>query len=223
MLGAATRPPASDADTTRERILVRAEELFARQGYAGTSVREITGAAGCNLAAVNYHFGSKLGLYREVFARRLATLREQRIASIRRTMASEHGSVTIEDVLEAFADAFLEPLLDRSHGRRLVVLLGRELLDPQLEPEVFAAEMQVPVRKALSDALMTVDPALDRRRLALSIESFVAQLVHVVHLKRFTDDLGGGTGPGLDLSEMVDHIVRFTGAGIRATTEGRPS
>ena len=70
---------------TRTRLLDTAECLFAERGFAGTSVRDITADAGCNLAAVNYHFGGKQNLYREVFRRRLAALREQRLASIRTT------------------------------------------------------------------------------------------------------------------------------------------
>lgn len=54
---------------TRTLLLAAARPLFARQGFAGTSVREITRAAGVNLGAVTYHFGSKQALYEEVLAR----------------------------------------------------------------------------------------------------------------------------------------------------------
>ena len=54
---------------TRERILDVAERLFMERGYEATSLRMVTGAAEVNLAAVNYHFGSKEGLLREVFRR----------------------------------------------------------------------------------------------------------------------------------------------------------
>ena len=58
-------------EDTRERILDEAEILFAGQGYHAVSVREITSAAQCNLAAVNYHFGNKHNLYLEVFRSRV--------------------------------------------------------------------------------------------------------------------------------------------------------
>ena len=58
---------------TRERILDAAEHLFMEHGYDGTSMRQITGDAAVNLAAVNYHFGSKESLMQEVFRRRLAS------------------------------------------------------------------------------------------------------------------------------------------------------
>jgi AcrR family transcriptional regulator len=62
---------------TRERILDVAERLFMENGYEATSMRVITSAAEVNLAAVNYHFGSKEALLREVFRRRLAWLNER--------------------------------------------------------------------------------------------------------------------------------------------------
>ena len=51
----------------KDRILREAEVLFARRGFYAVTVREITQAAHCNLASVNYHFGNKKNLYMEVF------------------------------------------------------------------------------------------------------------------------------------------------------------
>mgnify|MGYP005998026439 CR=1 FL=1 len=59
------------ASSTRERLLDAAEQLFAEQGVASTSLRQLTAAAGTNLAAVHYHFGSKLDLVQQVFERRV--------------------------------------------------------------------------------------------------------------------------------------------------------
>lgn len=63
---------------TVERILDAAEQLFAERGFAETSLRLITSKAGVNLAAVNYHFGSKKALIQAVFSRFLALLRQSR-------------------------------------------------------------------------------------------------------------------------------------------------
>ena len=67
---------------TRDRILDVAEQLFMAHGYEGTSLRVITNAAEVNLAAVNYHFGSKEALLREVFRRRLAWLNRERLRAL---------------------------------------------------------------------------------------------------------------------------------------------
>ena len=56
---------------TKDRILGAAEELFAQYGFSGTSLRQVTSRADVNIAAVNYHFGSKENLVNEVFRRRM--------------------------------------------------------------------------------------------------------------------------------------------------------
>ena len=67
---------------TRTRILDAAEELFMQHGFEGTSMRQLTTRAGVNLAAVNYHFGSKDALIEAVFRRRLDPMNAARIAAL---------------------------------------------------------------------------------------------------------------------------------------------
>ena len=76
---------------TRERILDAAERLFMAHGYEGTSMRQITGEAAVNLAAVNYHFGSKESLMQEVFRRRLDWLNEERLRVLDHMEADANG------------------------------------------------------------------------------------------------------------------------------------
>src|SRR2546426_2395230 len=64
---------------TKERILDAAETLFMEHGFEATSVRLITAAAGANLAAANYHFGSKEELFRAVLTRRLDPMNQERV------------------------------------------------------------------------------------------------------------------------------------------------
>ena len=64
-----------NVDDTATRILDAAEVLFAEKGFAGTSSRDITSSAGCNLASINYYFGGKDNLYKDVCKRRLNVLR----------------------------------------------------------------------------------------------------------------------------------------------------
>lgn len=202
---------------TRERLLDAAERLFAENGFAATSVRDITAAAASNIAAVNYHFGGKHNLYNEVFRRRMAAMREQRIASIRQSRA-EGGS--LEAVLQAFATAFLQPLVDRGSGRLLIELISREMLDPQLPRELFLAEVVGPIQEVLADAIVAATPGLGPGPARLCVISIVGQLLQVAHrLQR--GELAAGWGAELPpLPEMVDQIVRFSAAGVRASARG---
>ena len=91
---------------TRERILDAAERLFMENGYEATSMRTITGAAEVNLAAVNYHFGSKEALLREVFRRRLAWLNRERLQALdRREQQAGGAQLKPSQILEAFSVA----------------------------------------------------------------------------------------------------------------------
>jgi AcrR family transcriptional regulator len=198
---------------TRERLLDAAERLFAENGFAATSVRDITATASSNIAAVNYHFGGKHNLYHEVFRRRMAAMRDQRIASIRQVQG---GASSLEGVLYAFATAFLQPLVDRGSGRLLIELITREMLDPQLPRELFLAEVVGPVQEALAEAIMTVTPGLEPGPARLCVVSIVGQLLQVAHRLR-RGELAPAWGAELPpLPDMVGQIVRFSAAGVRA-------
>jgi AcrR family transcriptional regulator len=198
---------------TRERLLDAAERLFAEKGFAATSVRDITAAAASNVAAINYHFGGKHNLYHEVFRRRMAAMRDQRIASIRQ---AQGGTESLEGVLYAFATAFLQPLVDRGSGRLLIELITREMLDPQLPRELFLAEVVGPVQEALAEAIMKVTPGLEPGPARLCVVSIVGQLLQVAHRLR-RGELAHAWGAELPpLPEMVGQVVRFSAAGVRA-------
>ena len=91
---------------TKQHILDTAEQLFAERGYAATSLRAVTQAAGVNLAAVNYHFGSKTGLLFAVVERRVNPVNAERLRLLD-TLESGPEPPELEAVLRAFiAPAF---------------------------------------------------------------------------------------------------------------------
>lgn len=115
--------PRADGEATRQRLLDAALALFANQGFAQTSVREIAQAAQANVAAISYHFGDKAGLYRAVFFEPVSTVEED-LARYR----GEH--LTLTQALQGYYDVFLAPLLDGDTGRLCVKLRMREMLEP---------------------------------------------------------------------------------------------
>src|SRR4051812_43041858 len=74
----AAAPDPTSADT-KTRILDAAEQLFMEHGFEATSLRQLTAAASVNLAAVNYHFGTKEELFQAVLTRRLDPMNQERI------------------------------------------------------------------------------------------------------------------------------------------------
>jgi AcrR family transcriptional regulator len=99
--------------TTKDKLMDSAEKLFARMGFHGASLRNITRAAGVDLAGVPYHFGSKKQLFVSVIERRGRVVNEerlQRLAEARLRAAPRCPST------EAVVDAFLDPILERLAG-----------------------------------------------------------------------------------------------------------
>jgi len=140
---------------TKTRILDAAEYLFARHGYDATSLRQITGRAKVNLAAVNYHFGSKKELVKAVIARRLLPLnklREERLDEVERALASG-GKVGSREILRAF----IEPTVHfRASGRGpedFIVLVGRILAEPDQTAREIFIEMVRPLFLRLSEEI----------------------------------------------------------------------
>jgi len=202
-----------------DRLLDASEGLFAEKGFDGTSIREITSQAKCNLAAVNYHFGGKEKLYSEVFRRRLIAIRDVRIASIENVMSQTDHEPTLEELIRAFAIAFIEPLVDKSQGQQFIRMTIREMLDPRLPKRMFAEEVAIPTLGALGKAMSRVCPGLGQKETVMSIISVVGQLMHAIHHNEMfiaKEDLGL---PMPNLTEMVDHIVEFSTAGIRAAVK----
>jgi len=81
--------------STKDRILGAAEELFAQYGFAGTSLRQVTSRADVNIAAVNYHFGSKENLVNEVFRRRMDVMTGHRLQQLERALREHPGELEL--------------------------------------------------------------------------------------------------------------------------------
>src|ERR1700704_6607704 len=110
---------------TRERVLRSAAQLFADRGFKKVTVREICRAAKANVAAVNYHFGDKEGLYREVLAQAIETMQATTDAG---RLAGEGGSS--EHKLRAYIRVVLQAAAGTGHDTWIQQLVAHEIADP---------------------------------------------------------------------------------------------
>lgn len=162
-------------EAIRQRIISASETLFAEHGYEATSLRMITRLARVNLAAVNYHFDDKQGLFCELFTRRLGALNAARLDRLRREEESAGGlPVPLRSILEALVIPVFELGRDTSGGgQHAVRIIGRCLTEPQpFMSDLLATEFQ-PVMVRFAQAL--------RRQLPnLSPEDFLWRVSFVV-------------------------------------------
>lgn len=154
----------TDARRTKERILDAAETLFMELGFEGTPLRVLTARAGVNLAAVNYHFGSKEDLFRAVLTRRLDPMNDERVELLSQFEAQALPSpVSCERILTAMFVPALRLARDPARGgRNFLRLLGRAYADPspfirRLLSEQYA-QMIARFKAAFARALPTLPP-----------------------------------------------------------------
>jgi len=149
---------------TRERILDAAERLFMAHGFDGASMRQITGEAAVNLAAVNYHFGSKEALMQEVFRRRLDWLNEERMRVLDE-MEQEAGDKPLKpsQIVDGFFGTLLRLAEDKRRGGIIFLrLLGRTLTDPSDFIRTFLADEYAGVMDRYKQALFKALPDVPR-------------------------------------------------------------
>ncbi|MCB1754380.1 MAG: TetR family transcriptional regulator [Gammaproteobacteria bacterium] len=119
------------AADTKKKILNTAEQLFATNGIANTSLRTITQKARVNLASVNYHFGSKDELVVQVFLRRLDPMNKERLSRLVELKRRAAGSrPSLNDVIRAFVEPPLEMSRRDDGGAVFIKLLGRTYTEP---------------------------------------------------------------------------------------------
>ncbi len=211
---------AGSVKNVKDRLLDAAEGLFCERGFKGTSIRDIAASAGCNIASVNYYFGSKEKLYEEVWRRYLIPMRDARIASINKVMSQAEARPSLEDLLKSFADTFVGSIVDANRASRLTKLMGREYIDSHLPTNMFVDEIIKPTVTAMHKALVKTCPDLDESKILPVVFSVIGQLVHLIRIRTMleqgSDDLSMQI---FNSDEAINHIVKFSAAGIRAYTD----
>ena len=163
-------PPDHENITTRQRLLEVAGEVFAEHGFKNATVREICKLAGANVAAINYHFGDKQGLYSE-------TLRYW----IRESLAKYPPNLGVDETatpqqkLHAYVRSFFQRIFDSGRPSWYGKLMAREMIEPT-HAWIIANETMQPIanqaRGIVRERAGIGDNELRAARAALSGRSF---------------------------------------------------
>ncbi|MBK6336576.1 MAG: TetR family transcriptional regulator [Betaproteobacteria bacterium] len=174
----AVRGPAA----TKDRILDAAEALFMEHGYEATSLRAITSAADANLAAVNYHFGSKEELFQAILTRRLDPMNQERVALLD-TLEQEAGNAPVdcERILAAMIIPALHLARDPARGgSNFLRLLGRAYADPAPFLRHFLSEHYAVMIGRFKTAFGRALPQLSRRELSWRLHFIMGALSYTL-------------------------------------------
>jgi len=192
--------------STCDRILDSAERLFAEEGFHVSSMRQITQAADVNLAAINYHFGSKQALVVAVFRRRLDSLNQARLQRLD-TALDDPG----EPRLQAVLDAFVRPAIELTHdqagkGHRFMRILLRAFADQDEQLRRDLSAEYAHVMRRFADAIEQALPGTSRDTIRRQLDFIVGALTHTMAESHSED------GPAI-----ATDLVAFAAAGLRGT------
>ena len=202
---------------TRTRILDAAEELFMQHGFEATSMRLLTAKAGVNLAAVNYHFGSKDALIEAVFRRRLDPMNQARVAELEKVEA-QPGPAATEAIIRAFLSPTLKLVEDaKGGGRNFIRLLGRTYTEPTKAVRQLIGQMYAPVMDRFKAALERALPQMPREELVWRMHFMFGTLAYTLAATD-TVQLIAGCKPEdrYDARLLEERLTAFLHAGLNA-------
>jgi AcrR family transcriptional regulator len=199
--------------STKDRILGAAEELFAQHGFAGTSLREVTSRADVNIAAVNYHFGSKDNLINEVFRRRMDVMSAHRLAALHEALERQPGE--LEPILAAFVKPALAMSQDRHGGGAFIRVIARAYAEKNDGLRKFLSDQYGHVLRDFAKAIAGCVPHLGKEALYWRLDFLSGALTYAMA------DFGlikrpSGVTETSHRSHAAEELIRFAAAGLRA-------
>ena len=204
---------------TRTRILDAAEELFMQHGFGGTSMRLLTSRAGVNLAAVNYHFGSKDALIEAVFRRRLDPMNAARIARLDELEAEAAGrALAPESIIRAFISPGLRMIEDtRGGGRNFIRLLGRTYTESAKAIRALIGQMYAPVMARYKSAFERALPHMPREELVWRMHFMFGTLAYTLAATDSVQLIAGCKPEDRhDARLLEDRLAAFLASGLNA-------
>ncbi len=190
-----------------------------QRGFEGTSMRLLTSKAGVNLAAVNYHFGSKDALIEAVFRRRLDPMNAERVAELERLERSAAGApLAPEAIIRAFIAPSLAMIEDaKGGGRSFIRLLGRAYTDPSKPIRALIGTLYAPAMKRYKAAFERALPELPAEELNWRMHFMFGTLAYTLAATD-TVQLIAGCKPEdrYDARLLAERLAPFLCAGLLA-------
>lgn len=204
---------------TKTRIMNAAEQLFARDGFHITSLRTLTELANVNLAAVNYHFGSKEGLLQAVVDRRLQPLDKIRQRKLRAVL-SDADAKGVEPTAKDLLRAFIEPTLEfRNSGpgaKDFLALIGRSLSEPDETVRNYFIKQVLPIFALLYKGLQRALPHLPDTLLITRLQFTMGAMSHVMCSNARPGQQIPGFPQPLSDTQLADALINFVTTGLEA-------
>jgi TetR/AcrR family transcriptional regulator, regulator of cefoperazone and chloramphenicol sensitivity len=196
-----------------EKILLAAGEIFAEKGYKNVTVREICARAGVNVAAINYHFGDKESLYKEV------VMRWEKEAFSKYPLKPDAAeTASPEERLTIFVRFFLLRMLDEGRPSWFGKLVAREFIEPTAAMDILVEDAIRPSYLLLSSIVRDIiGKGASEEGIRLCSASIVGQCLYFHNSRPVLKALYGPDKLDItDIEKIAEHIARFSIAAMRA-------
>lgn len=199
---------------TREQILEAAWNLFAERGFEDVSVRDVTNAAGVNLASVSYHFGGKEGLIQETVKRCMNPINEYRIKLLKEA-SDQHGgmaNIPIYDLMTAFMRPVVMPEECGVRAGLMLRLVARYLIESDYTIPSVSRNLYTEVFQIYAKAFMVHYPNLSPVKIVKHIVFSSGTVIYYHGLGKVALQLSSGTQGDvgeIDREEMLEDIVEY--------------
>ena len=208
---------------TKTRILDAAEQLFMEHGFEATSLRSLTTAASVNLAAVNYHFGSKEELFQSVLTRRLDPMNQERIDLLEKLEREAAAKpIPCERILFAMLIPALRLARDEERGgKNFLRLVGRAYADPAPFIRHFLSEQYAEMIGRYKEAFHKALPHLSRQELTWRLHFVMGALSYTLlgaDLLKLFEQVTPGNRDNDEL--LLQRLAPFLVAGLKAPALG---
>lgn len=208
----------SDSVETRETVLNTAERLFAERGIDGVSIRDITSKAKVNLAAINYHFGSKQELVKAIFKRRLLPLEQRRCELLEEAECKaerEGRGLKLEEVLIAL----ILPMVEQGFGGRgdkvFFQLIGRCFGETNKDVDTLLKDFIERARRRFDPALLKAEKRLKKSELFWKINFLMGAVHHSLLVCGGPNWLPSQYDDPIGADDYLHRLITFVAAGFR--------
>jgi AcrR family transcriptional regulator len=205
---------------SKRKLLDAAEQLFADHGFEAVSVRDITQLAKTNVAAVNYHFGSRDALLGLVMMRYLVPINEERMARLEAVDRKYPGkSVPLEEIIDAFVRPLVTQVRKSELSERLFYKLNGRIFAQQgdgMPPEIEEQLRQIIERFTRSFAKAL--PTVTGEELAWRLHFLAGGMIYLLTHQELANRLSGGASGTPGMEATLSRFIRFAAAGLREGT-----
>ena len=218
-----TEEAAEGPTATRERILDAAEALFGERGFEGVSLRDITSQAEANVAAVNYHFGSKGKLVDAVVERHAIPINEERLRLLQEAEERHGGgAVPVVEILRAFLQPVIDEVLrDPVSEGVFCKFMGRIMSERGYKLPASVTPMFQLMAVKFAGALQKARPELSEQTALWRIHFTFGVMANTLMHRDKLEHISGGRSGSPGMEELLEHIIAFCSAGFQAP-EGEP-